>query len=448
DRARQLPADVHRRGPVQEGRARSRQAAQDARRLAGGHEEADGPRRQGRADAGRVRASAQGPPRRHQRQVLAVRARARRAHAVAGARQGDGIRERRRDGGGAHVLRGPRAQAQGGEPRVSHAGGRVRPEARGDDLPRVVVLRLGQEECAGRELQGLRAAVREDVPGCRESLPVDEHDRKEQPEQAGRVGLHPVHQQRQGRPRAAPGAGHPAGVDRQPRVGVREAVRNTLSLLLMSVPATVVLGLSVALGLHRIRSLRWRSAWTAMYFLPFSVSLVAAALIWQWMYDPLYGFLNHLLGRVGLPPLKWLQSLEMVRPSLAIVNVWVRLGFDTIIFLAALQAIPTDYYEAASFYGAGPVRALRHVTLPLLNPQIVMVTMLELIFNFKVFDTVYATTQGGPAGASQTVIMLLYDTAFKYFRLGDASVMAVFVFATLLLVTLLQWRLFRRRIEY
>jgi len=227
-----------------------------------------------------------------------------------------------------------------------------------------------------------------------------------------------------------------------------QAVGNTVSLRLMSVPATVALALMVALGLHRLRSIRARSVWTAMYFLPFAVSLVAAALIWQWMYDPLYGFLNHLLSRVGVPPLHWLQSLEMVRPSLAIVNVWVRLGFDTVIFLAARQAIPTEYYEAASIDGASRWQALRRLTLPLLNPQIVMVTILELIFSFKVFDTVYATTQGGPAGASQTVIMLLYDTAFKYFRLGDASVMAVSVFVSLLLVTLAQWRLFRRQVEY
>jgi ABC-type sugar transport system permease subunit len=227
-----------------------------------------------------------------------------------------------------------------------------------------------------------------------------------------------------------------------------QAVRNTVSLVLMSVPTTVALALVVALGLHRLRSLRWRSAWTAMYFLPFSVSLVAAALIWQWIYDPVYGFLNHLLTGVGLPPQKWLQSLDLVRPSLAVVNVWVRLGFDTIIFLAALQAIPVEYYEAASIDGASRWQALRRVTVPLLNPQIVMVAILELIFNFKVFDTVYATTQGGPAGTSQTVIMLLYDTAFKYFRLGDASVMAVFVFVSLLLVTLLQWRLFRRQVEF
>ncbi|HSC69856.1 MAG TPA: sugar ABC transporter permease [Candidatus Methylomirabilis sp.] len=227
-----------------------------------------------------------------------------------------------------------------------------------------------------------------------------------------------------------------------------QAVGNTVTLLLLSVPVTVVLALAAALGLHRLLSLRWRSAWTAMYFLPFSVSLVAAALIWQWLYDPVYGVLNHVLGRVGLPPQKWLQSLDLVLPSLALVNVWVRLGFDTIIFLAALQAIPGEYYEAASIDGASRWQSLWRLTLPLLNPQIVMVVILEMIFNFKVFDTVYATTQGGPAGASQTVIMLLYDTAFKYFRLGDASVMALFVFASLLLVTVLQWRLFRRQVEY
>jgi len=226
------------------------------------------------------------------------------------------------------------------------------------------------------------------------------------------------------------------------------AVGNTVSLLAMSVPATIVLALATALGLHRLRSLRWRSTWALLYFLPFSVAVVAAKMIWQWIYDPLYGFLNHLLGRVGLPSFKWLQSLELVRPSLAVVNIWVRLGFDTIIFLAALQAVPAEYYEAAAIDGANAWQALRRVTLPLLNPQIVMVAILELIFNFKVFDTVYATTQGGPAGASQTVIMLLYDTAFKYFRLGDASVMAVFVFVSLLLVTLAQWSLFRRQVEY
>src|SRR5437879_2826098 len=119
-----------------------------------------------------------------------------------------------------------------------------------------------------------------------------------------------------------------------------QAVQNTITLLLLSAPATVVLALAVALGLNRLASLRWRSTWAAMYFLPFSVSLVAAALIWQWIYDPVYGVLNHALAALGVPPLKWLQSLDLVRPSLAAVDVWARLGFDPTIFLAPLQATP------------------------------------------------------------------------------------------------------------
>jgi multiple sugar transport system permease protein len=226
------------------------------------------------------------------------------------------------------------------------------------------------------------------------------------------------------------------------------AVLNTIQLLLFSVPTTVILALAVALGLNRISNLKWRNVWASMYFLPFATSLVAAALIWQWIYDPVYGFLNYALSFVGIAPQKWLQSLLQVRPAIAAVSVWVRIGFDTMIFLAALQSIPDEYYEAARIDGANALQKLWYITLPLLNAQIIMVCILELIFNFKIFDQVYATTQGGPAGASQTVIMLLYDTAFKFFRFGEASVMAVFVFVTLMVVTLLQWRIFRKPVEY
>src|SRR5260370_35494111 len=118
--------------------------------------------------------------------------------------------------------------------------------------------------------------------------------------------------------------------------------------------------------------------------------------MWHLIYDPLYGFLNHLLGHGVGPALKWVQSLELVRPSLAIVNVWARLGFDTIIFLAALQPIPGEYYEAAAIDGASAGQVLRRITLPLLNPQIVMVTILDLIFTFSVFATGAAPTQARP----------------------------------------------------
>ena len=226
------------------------------------------------------------------------------------------------------------------------------------------------------------------------------------------------------------------------------AVSNTVKLLVLSVPSTVILALAVSLGLNRIVSLKWRNTWATMYFLPFATSLVAAALIWQWIYEPVYGVLNYALGFIGVPPQRWLQDLGQVRPSIAAVSVWVRIGFDTMIFLAALQTIPQDYYESAGIDGATEWQKFRFITLPLLNPQIIMVCILELIFNFKIFDQVYATTQGGPAGESQTIILLLYETAFKFFRFGDASVMAVFVFVTLMVVTLLQWKYFRKKVEY
>ena len=130
------------------------------------------------------------------------------------------------------------------------------------------------------------------------------------------------------------------------------AVGNTVQLCLFSVPVTVVAALAIALGLNRITSLRWRNLWASMYFLPFATSLVAAALIWQWIYEPVYGFLNYALSYVGIPPQKWLQSLTQVSPAIAAVSVWVRIGFDTMIFLAALQSIPEEYYEAAGIDGA------------------------------------------------------------------------------------------------
>src|SRR4029078_157933 len=123
------------------------------------------------------------------------------------------------------------------------------------------------------------------------------------------------------------------------------AVGNTVQLLLFSVPVTVVLALAVALGLNRVTNLKWRNLWASMYFLPFATSLVAAALIWQWIYDPVYGFLNYALSFVAIPPQKWLQSLSQVLPSLAVVSVWVRIGFDTMIFLAALQLFTAGVYE-------------------------------------------------------------------------------------------------------
>ncbi len=173
------------------------------------------------------------------------------------------------------------------------------------------------------------------------------------------------------------------------------------------------------------------------------------SLIWQWIYDPVYGFLNYFLAVFGIPPQKWLQSLAQVRPA---IGRRQRLGAHRLRHhdlsgRAAIRPAGSITRRRASMgpahgsgFGISRCRSSTHRSS--------WSASLNSSSTFKIFDQVYATTQGGPASASQTVIMLLYDTAFKYFRFGDASVMAVFVFVTLLVVTLLQWRIFRKPVEY
>jgi multiple sugar transport system permease protein len=223
-----------------------------------------------------------------------------------------------------------------------------------------------------------------------------------------------------------------------------QTVRNTLYFVILCVPVTVALALGVALLLNRIRNNRFRDVLSATYFMPLVISLVAAALIWGWIYQPIYGLANYIITFVGMRPQKWLSSIAQVMPSLATINIWLRIGFDTIIFLAALQSIPENLQEAAKIDGANDSQVFRSITLPLLNNQIIMVLIIELIFAFKVFDQVFVTTEGGPANASRVVMMYLYDSAFKWFKFGEASVVAVFIFTSLLAISVIQWVFFRK----
>ena len=226
-----------------------------------------------------------------------------------------------------------------------------------------------------------------------------------------------------------------------------QSVKNTLAFTGMSVALTVILALLIAILLNEV-SRTWRNILTTIFFLPLVSSLVAAALVWEWLYQPVYGLLNFLLESVGLPGQQWLNSPDTVLLSLVIMNVWLRVGFAVIILTASLQSLPTSIFEAARLDGANRFRQIRHLTLPLLNPTIVLVVMIELIFAVKVFDQVYATTQGGPLNASRVVMLYLYETAFQWGRFGEASVVAVLIFLFLLVISVAQWYLARRTTEY
>jgi len=137
-----------------------------------------------------------------------------------------------------------------------------------------------------------------------------------------------------------------------------------------------------------------------------------------------------------------------VLPSLAITNIWMRLGFDMVIFIAGLESIPLEYYEAAIIDGASKFQRFKDITLPLLNPQILIISVLEIINVLKTFDLPFVATSGGPANSSRVVVMHIYDLAFKWNEIGAGSVAALFLFTLIMVVTLLQWKVFRKPVEY
>lgn len=227
-----------------------------------------------------------------------------------------------------------------------------------------------------------------------------------------------------------------------------KSVRNSVVFALMSVPLTLIFGMLAALAFQSRVKLPLRNFFKPAYFMPIVISLVAVAFVWKWMFNPSIGLLNYILRSLGLPEQGWLNDTEQVLPSLSIMYVWARLGFSMVIFIAGLEGIPSDYYDASAIDGASRWQCFWHITFPLLNPQIILVLILEMITSLRTFDLPYIASQGGPAHASRTIVLHIYDSAFQYFRMGSAAAAAIFLFSMIFILTLLQRRLFSRRIEY
>lgn len=202
----------------------------------------------------------------------------------------------------------------------------------------------------------------------------------------------------------------------------------------------IVTGLAAALALNRgIQALPF---YRAVYFTPVITSMVAAAVVWRYLFDPGSGFVNVALRSAGLPAPAWLASTVWAMPAVILVGVWKRLGFNMVIYLAGLQSIPRDYYEAAEVDGAGPWARFRYITLPLLTPITVLLVIMSIIDSFLVFDQVYIMTGGGPLGATDVVGLFLYRQAFRYFKMGTASAVGWVMFIVIFTITLVQWKLF------
>ena len=224
------------------------------------------------------------------------------------------------------------------------------------------------------------------------------------------------------------------------------ALLHTLAFIAGYLPLVLVGGLGLALALNqRLRGLGW---FRTVYFLPVVTSWVVVALIWKWLLNPGTGLVNQALGVIGIDGPGWWVDPNWAMPSVILASAWKDVGFVMVILLAGLQAIPEEYYEAASLDGQGRWGRFRHVTLPLLTPAIFFVVVISLINNFQVFDQVWVMTGGGPADATTVVMEQVVKNAFSFGRMGYAAAMSWLLFGVILVITLVQFRLQRRWVNY
>ncbi|HEX8498238.1 MAG TPA: sugar ABC transporter permease [Actinomycetales bacterium] len=224
----------------------------------------------------------------------------------------------------------------------------------------------------------------------------------------------------------------------------RRALVNTAIYALLFTPVALVTALSLALLVNNPR-LPFRGLFRSALFLPFIVSLAVAALAWNYLIDPQVGLLSYWLRGVGIQLGNVLEDPRLALPAVVLVAVWKSFGFYMIIFLAGLQDIPQSLYEAARVDGAGPVKRFRHVTLPLLGNTTTFVLIFALIAALQAFDQIYVMTQGGPFGATETVVTQIYETGFKELDLGVASALSYVLLVATLLLSLGQFVMSSRR---
>ena len=222
-----------------------------------------------------------------------------------------------------------------------------------------------------------------------------------------------------------------------------QVFRNTFVYLLLGTPVSLLLSFTIAYHLDRVRFLH--GFIRALYFLPFLTTAVAMAWVWRWFYQPVpIGIFNGLLTGLGIAQQPFLRSTTQALPAVLAPAVWAGLGFQIVIFMAGLRAIPTTYAEAARIDGLGEFAILRKITLPLLRPTLIFLVVFASIGFLRIFDQVYnlnTNDPGGPLNATKPLVIMIYQTAFSTFDMGYAAAQTVILFLVLLAISLLQLRL-------
>lgn len=209
--------------------------------------------------------------------------------------------------------------------------------------------------------------------------------------------------------------------------------------------ATSVLGVIIPLVLACILNSKVRGSefYKTAYFLPFITPMIVIGVVWEWIFDPNIGLLNHVLHL----HINWLYDTHFAMPALIIVSVWKLIGYNMVIFLSSLAGISQSMFEAAKIDGANELQTFKNVTVPLLSPTIFFVVIITAISSFQVFDLIYLMTQGGPLNSTNVFVYAIYQNAFEYFNVGKASAIAYVLFVIILVLTLVQWNL-RKKLVY
>jgi multiple sugar transport system permease protein len=224
------------------------------------------------------------------------------------------------------------------------------------------------------------------------------------------------------------------------------ATRNTLLYVVGLVPASMAIGLALAVALNE--RLPGRTVYRTAFYLPHVTAAAAIAVIWLWIYNPQFGMLNALLQLAGLPRQSWLSSPALALWAVVLVGIWARIGYLMIIYLAALQGIPESLYEAAKLDGANSWQRFWSITLPLLRPATFFALVITVIEGSQVFQTVYVMTGGGPGYATTTLAREIYRNGFEHFQLGYAAAWAFLLFAAVFAITMINRKLVPSDVDY
>jgi ABC-type sugar transport system permease subunit len=225
-----------------------------------------------------------------------------------------------------------------------------------------------------------------------------------------------------------------------------ESVVHTLQFTVASVLLTILFALGIALALNR--SFRGVGILRTIFYSPVVVSMIAAALVWNSLFDPNFGTINKFLKLFGIQGPGWVSDPDWALWSIIIMTVWKTMGYYAVIYLAALQGIPDSYYEAASIDGAGRWRTFTSITWPMLMPATLLIGVMGVINSFQVFAQVYVMTQGGPVGRTNVIVYYLYERAFQFFQMGYASAIGFVLFLIIFIFTLIQFKFVDRKLDF